>query len=70
MDDNMADPSIILHLVSKFRVKEGGLELTGSRKVVSYQSTLRNIPEERISHLHGGISFKSRAQESFNVRIF
>jgi hypothetical protein len=28
--------------------------------VTNYQSTLRNIPEERRSHLKGGLNLKSR----------
>jgi hypothetical protein len=28
--------------------------------VTNYQSTPRNFPEERKSHLHGGVSLKSR----------
>jgi hypothetical protein len=28
--------------------------------VTNYESTLRDIPEERRSHLHGGASLKSR----------
>ena len=48
---------------------KGGLELSGSRKVVSYESTPCNIPEERGAHLHGSKSLKSRAEESFDVRI-
>ena len=48
---------------------KGGLELSGSRKVVSYESTPCNIPEERGAHLHGSKSLKSSAEESFDVRI-
>jgi hypothetical protein len=33
-------------------MEKSGLELTGSRKVVSYESTLCDIPEERISHIN------------------
>ena len=31
-----------------------------SRNVGNYQSTLRNVPEERIFHFHHGESLKSR----------
>jgi hypothetical protein len=40
------------------------------RNVGNYRSTLRNIREERISHLHGGESLKSSIERSgFKLRI-
>ena len=39
---------------------EIGLRSCPDTSVTNYQSTMRNIPEERISHLHRGWSLKSR----------
>jgi hypothetical protein len=41
-----------------------------SRNVVHYQSTLRNIPVERRSHVHGGGSPKSRLQNTWFIGNF
>jgi len=34
--------------------------------VTEYQCTLRNIPEERISHLHESVSLKSRKSNTYS----
>jgi hypothetical protein len=39
---------------------EGGTNRLSRKSVNNCQSTLRNIPEERRSHLHGGGSLESR----------
>jgi hypothetical protein len=40
------------------------------KKKKNYQSRLRNIPEERISHLHRGGSLKSRVDVHMERQIY
>jgi len=53
--------------VPSWHLKMGPID---SRNVVNHQSTLRNIPEERRSHLHRDGSPKSRLQNTWRVGNF
>jgi hypothetical protein len=56
--DPIFEGQSVLRLLESLTLKDGIDSL--SRNVGNYQSTLRNIPEERRSHLHSGGSLKAR----------